>query len=69
MCDAKAEEGRKGINCYLEQDVYDMLEDHCERTGQSKTVAIERAVKMYVEAELEKERLVEQAQAGNRFLI
>lgn len=32
------------ISCYIRQDIYDALMLHCERTGQTKTVAIERAI-------------------------
>lgn len=58
---ARPKKDGQGINCYLERSVYNMLEEHCERTGQSKTVAIERAIVMYVNAEKEKEKLVQEA--------
>lgn len=58
---ARQKKDGQGINCYLERSVYNMLEEHCQRTGQSKTVAIERAIAMYVTAEKEKERLAEEA--------
>lgn len=38
------------ISMRMEKSAYDMLERYCEDAGQSKTVAIERAVKAYVEA-------------------
>ncbi len=32
------------ISCYIRSDIYEALVRHCERTGQTKTVAIERAI-------------------------
>lgn len=32
------------ISCYIRQDIYEALMRHCEITGQTKTVAIERAI-------------------------
>ncbi|MBR5719189.1 MAG: CopG family transcriptional regulator [Clostridia bacterium] len=38
------------ITVRLEQNIYDRLNDFCERSGQPKTVAIERAIKTYIES-------------------
>ena len=38
------------ITVRLEQNIYDRLNDFCERSGQTKTVAIERAIKTYIES-------------------
>lgn len=35
------------IHCCVERDVYEMLSRHCERTGQTKTTAIKRAIRAY----------------------
>ena len=32
------------ISCYIRSDIDDALVRHCERTGQTKTMAIERAI-------------------------
>ena len=32
------------ISCYIRSDIYEKLIEHCEKTGQTKTVAIERAI-------------------------
>lgn len=32
------------ISCYIRSDIYDALVKHCEVTGQTKTIAIERAI-------------------------
>lgn len=37
------------IHCCVERDVYEMLSAHCERTGQTKTTAVKRAIKAYCE--------------------
>lgn len=34
----------KTISCYIRSDIYDALIKHCEVTGQTKTIAIERAI-------------------------
>ena len=33
------------INANIDADVYEILEKHCLKSGQTKTVAIERAIK------------------------
>ena len=37
------------VTVRLEQVLYDRLNDFCERSGQPKTVAIERALKAYID--------------------
>ena len=37
------------VTVRLEQELYDRLNDFCERSGQPKTVAIERALRAYIE--------------------
>ena len=32
------------ISCYIRSDIYNALIQHCNATGQTKTVAIERAI-------------------------
>lgn len=39
----KLKEGHP-ISCYIRSDIYDALVKHCETTGQTKTIAIERAI-------------------------
>lgn len=33
------------VNVNIDMDVYDLLEKHCIESGQTKTVAIERAIR------------------------
>lgn len=35
------------IHCCVDRDVYEMLERHCEQTGQTKTTAVKRALMAY----------------------
>lgn len=37
------------VTVRMEKQLYDRLNDFCERYGQPKTVAIERAVKAYID--------------------
>lgn len=37
------------VTVRLEQELYERLNDFCERSGQPKTVAIERALKAYID--------------------
>lgn len=43
----KRKEGQT-ISCYIRSDIYDALVKHCELTGQTKTIAIERAIEHMV---------------------
>lgn len=44
------------ITLRMELELYDQLEEFCNEFGQSKTIAVERAVKEYIEKnKLEKE--------------
>lgn len=36
------------VSCYIRHDIYDALLEHCQETGQTKTVAIERAIAQMV---------------------
>ena len=39
----KQKDGRT-ISCYIRSDIYSALVRHCDLTGQTKTIAIERAI-------------------------
>ena len=41
---------RKSLNCQLNGTVWAMLNDYCEESGLSKTVATEQAIKMYIKS-------------------
>lgn len=39
------------IHCCIEREVYELLLAHCEKTGQTKTTAVKRAIRAYCEGE------------------
>lgn len=39
----------KAMSIRLETQLFDRLTKHCENSGQSKTIAIERAITMYID--------------------
>lgn len=39
----------KSLHCNIELEINDMLENFCENSGQPKTVAVERAIKEYIQ--------------------
>lgn len=41
------ESGKATIHCCIDRSVHDALTEHCERTGQTKTMAIKRAILAY----------------------
>ncbi len=46
---ARAKKASHPITIRMEQDLFDRMEDFCERSGQPKTVAIERALSEYID--------------------
>ena len=40
---------KRALHCQLDKSTYDLLVDFCDKSGQSKTVAIRRAIKAYCE--------------------
>ena len=44
----------KYLNVYLDKLIYDALEKFCQESGQSKTIAVERAIQKYIEDKKEK---------------
>ena len=47
------------ISIRMEKDIFDRLQQFCEDSGQSKTVAIERAISMYIDDYDDKKRQLE----------
>lgn len=45
---AREKKDGRHINLYIECEIIESLEKYCERMGQTKTVAIERALKQYL---------------------
>ena len=44
---ARAKKDGQYINCYVEKEVVETLEQYCEETGLTKTVAIERILSKF----------------------
>lgn len=45
---AREKKDGRHINLYIEREIIETLEQYCEEVGQTKTVAIERALKQYL---------------------
>lgn len=43
-------DGKTIIHCCIDKGVHDILVAHCERTGQTKTTAVKRAILAYCRA-------------------
>ncbi len=48
----------------LATDVYERLERFCEESGQSKTVAVERAITMYIDDYEAKMKIIEKGKSN-----
>lgn len=46
----------KNFGCKFDREIFEDLEEFCDLSGQSKTTVVERAVKKYLEENLEKMR-------------
>ena len=44
----KAKKESKPFHAYLDKQIYDDLTEFCKKSGQSKTLAVERAIEMYI---------------------
>lgn len=55
---AKPKKNGTYLNVCIETPIYERLEAVCEDAGQSKTVAVERALMAYLEDYEEKQRLL-----------
>ena len=45
---------RKALNCKVDGNIWDKLDEFCTETGLSKTVAVEHAVESYLKKSCEK---------------
>lgn len=46
---ARPKKDNHPVTVRMEEELYNRLNDFCERSGQPKTVAIERALKAYID--------------------
>ena len=49
MARPKSNKERKPINCNIDAEVYDALNKYCNEVGQTRTTAVERIIKKYLE--------------------
>ncbi len=47
---ARAKKDGRYLNLYLDRAIHDEFEEFCANIGQTKTVAAERAIKMYMDS-------------------
>ena len=50
----------RNLNIKLDREIFEKLERFCEESGQSKTVAVERALKAYLDNYDDKQKLLKQ---------
>ena len=55
----KAKKETQSVTLRMEKELCDRLNDYCARSGQSKTVAIERAVNAYIKHYDEERKVIE----------
>ena len=55
---ARPKKNGKYINVCVDASIYDRLEAMCEDAGQSKTVAVERALTLYLNEYEEKQKML-----------
>ena len=52
----RAKKDAKNFACKFDREIFEKLEEFCRISGQNKTLVVERAVKKYLENNLEKMR-------------
>ena len=57
MARPKSNKERKPINCNIDVEVYAALDEYCKEVGQTRTTAVERILKQYLEERLSKEEV------------
>lgn len=56
----------QSITIRMDSDLFDRLSDYCERSGQTKTVAVERALAMFIDDYDEKMKLLASIEAQQK---
>lgn len=52
---------RKALNCKVDGNIWDKLDEFCTETGLSKTVAVEHAVESYLKKKQEEKEILRKA--------
>lgn len=50
----KQKKDGKSLNCVIERSIFEQLEAYCDKVGQSKTTAVERILKQFLDDYAEK---------------
>lgn len=58
---ARPKKPHHAVTVRLEQNIFEQLKQFCDDSGQSKTVAIERALAMYMADYYKKQQIIEDA--------
>ena len=53
------------LNVCIDSEIYEQLSQFCDKAGQTKTVAVERALLEYFEEYTRKQRMLEKLEQGN----
>lgn len=53
---ARNKKDGKIFNCYLSSEIYDLLDEYSLKTGLTKTIITERAIKQYLSSMENKEK-------------
>ena len=53
---SRAKKDAKNFACKFDREIFERLEEFCQISGQNKTLVVERAVKKYLDKNLEKMR-------------
>lgn len=51
---ARAKKDGKALNCNIDRQIYERLEEYCHEVGQTKTLAIERILDQFLNDYYEK---------------
>lgn len=53
------------LNVCIDSEIYEQLSQFCDKAGQTKTVAVERALHDYFEDYTRKQQMLEKLEQGN----
>ena len=45
----KRKKDGKSLNCIIDREVFEKLEEYCDEMGQTKTLAVERILRQFLE--------------------
>lgn len=62
----RAKKDSQPFSIRMDKATFDRLTAYCERIGQAKTIAIERAVNLYIDEYEKKEKIISEVKKGNR---